>query len=140
MEKMGRVAVILLFFTIILKADVLQTKQSVIDTTHNLEWSDSQTLDEYFDIWRKANSICLNLSYGGHHNWRLPTTKELVSLSKNSSVKKAFRFMQEGVYWSSDDDQADDLNAMIVFIGNGFVSSDDKCGDNKMICVRETKE
>jgi len=109
---------------------------SVIDTAHKLQWQDSVASEEFFDIWKNAKSYCSALHLDGHNDWRLPTKKELLLLSHDKQLKNRFQHLRERVYWSGDDDPEDDLSAITVFIGNGFVSTDDKCNDNGMICVR----
>ena len=86
-----------------------------------------------------ANSYCKQLKLNGRE-WRLPTKKELVSLGKSENLKSKFKFLEEGVYWSSDIDQDEDLNAITIYSSNGFSSSNDKCDKNFIICVHSLKD
>lgn len=52
-----------------------------------------------------AASYCANLSLGGYSNWRLPTAKELMTLTDKSktdnSIDDIFQNVSGGIYWSS---------------------------------------
>jgi len=51
---------------------------TVLDTKTNLMWA---AKDNGKDIdWEEASLYCINLSTGGHQNWRMPTQHELVGL------------------------------------------------------------
>ena len=104
---------------------------------HHLEWQDSKEPHE--DIWKMANAYCKQLSLDGKNDWRLPTQEELVALAAEGDLKKRFHYLQKHVYWSTQSDPQEDLNAMAVYIGNGFVSSNDKCESNFIVCVRSQK-
>ncbi len=125
-----------LFFVTVLLCVQNAFGGSVIDAKHRLQWQDTLETEEFFDIWKNARSHCEGLHLDGYDDWRLPTKEELVGLARSKELKASFKHLQQSVYWSGEDDPQDDLNAITVFMGNGFVSTDDKCNDNYMICVR----
>jgi hypothetical protein len=110
----------------------------IIDEKQHLQWQDNKEAQE--DIWKMANGYCKQLRIGKYDDWRLPTKEELVSLSQSEKLKEKFVYLQEQVYWSSQSDKDEDLNAITVFSGNGFISSSDKCDKNSIICVRKYKK
>ena len=109
----------------------------VKDTKHHLQWQDNSEAEE--NIWKMAIGYCKQLDINTHNDWRLPTQIELVRLAKSESLKKQFQYLESYVYWSSDLDKNEELNAVTVFSDNGFVSSSDKCDKNFIICVRDDK-
>jgi len=115
----------------------LQAADSIIDAKHHLEWQDDREHEE--NIWKMAVGYCKQLHIKNSSEWRLPTKEELVELSKSKILKNKFNFLQEGIYWSGEIDKNENLNAITVFIGNGFISSSDKCDKNFVMCVREIK-
>jgi len=115
--------------------DIIVTQESVIDTRGSLEWQDNSEAEE--NIWKMAVGYCKQLDIENHHDWRLPTQKELIALSKRGNLKEKFRYLEANVCWSSDSDKDEELNAITVFTGNGFKSSSDKCDKNFIICVRD---
>lgn len=114
----------------------LKAPQSVIDTKHHLEWQDTQEIAEYSDIFKMAKAHCEALHLLEKNDWRLPTKTELVRLGKSKEGKKLFLHLHKEVFWTSQEDANDDVNALTVFSGNGFVSSTDKCDTAYTMCVR----
>jgi len=124
---------LLLLFLPSLFADVKETKGSVIDTKNHLEWMDSTKIEEKEEIWKMANSYCHNLRYLQHSDWHTPSLDEFKKLLE---VKKYFRHLDDSVFWTSQEDSDDDLNAVEFYIGNGHVSTEDKCEKESVMCVR----
>ncbi len=110
----------------------------VLDNKQHLQWQDNVEAEE--KIWKLAVGYCKQLDLGGHNDWRLATQKELFTLSQSDKLKEKFQFLGAHVYWSSESDKNEELNAITVFTGNGFTSSSDKCDKNFIICVREYKK
>ena len=110
----------------------------IIDKAQHLQWQDNSEADEA--IWKMAVGYCKELKLAGHNDWRLASKEELVTLSKSDTIKEQFIYLEEQVYWSSEIDKDEDLNAITVFTGNGFTSSSDKCDKNFILCVREYKK
>jgi len=111
---------------------------TVIDRETKLEWQDNEEKSEA--LWKIARGYCQGLKLNGHDDWRLPTLKELHYLAASKSLQKEFKTLQTHVYWSSDIDKNDEFSAMCLYSGNGFVSSNDKCDKNFVLCVRDLKE
>jgi len=110
----------------------------VANTKQNIVWQDNTQRDEL--KWKLAKGYCKQLHLDGFSDWRLPTKKELINLAKSPVMKKKFSFLDDEVYWSADSDTNDNLNAHAIYMGNGFVSSSDKCDKNFYICVRNTEK
>ncbi|MDH4943818.1 DUF1566 domain-containing protein [Sulfurimonas sp. C5] len=123
--------VLLLVFSFSLNAQ----ENTVKDTKNKLEWEDSN--EALVEIWKLANGYCKQLQLAGHRDWRLPTKDELISLSKNTALKKKFHNFTENVFWSKDSDPKDEYNIFTIFSGNGFVSASDTCEEYATMCVRD---
>ena len=127
-------------FSYLYAADVIQKQSSVLDTRHHLEWQDNQDLQENEAKWAMSKKHCASLSIGGNHDWRLPTNDELITLAKDPKTKALFRNLDTQIFWTSQEDEQDDLNAYEVYIRNGYLSTEDKCESGSAICVRTTYE
>ncbi|WP_457745630.1 Lcl domain-containing protein [Sulfurimonas sp.] len=125
----------ILFVAVMALSVNIYANESVVDTKHNLQWQDNGHDTE--DIWKMSVGYCKQLHLDAKSDWRLATATELVALAKEKSLKKKFKHLQSHLYWSVDEDKNDELNAMTVYMGNGFVSSSDKCDKNFMLCVRD---
>lgn len=117
--------------------DWVKKPHSVIDVKHHLQWQDTESMQEFNDIWRLAKTRCEGLSLESYDDWRLPTTKELEYLGKSKEGKAKFSYLESEVFWTSEEDKNDDINAVTVFSGNGFVSTSDKCDSAYALCVRD---
>jgi len=128
---------ILLMLFVLLSMSLFAKEKSVVDTKHNLEWQDSE---EHTELkWKLAKGYCAQMRLNSFEDWRLPTKEELLLFSKEKSYRENFQYMSDDVYWSSDDDPKDDLNAVTVYSGNGFISTTDKCEKFATICVRDVR-
>jgi hypothetical protein len=107
----------------------------VEDSELAVMWLDKEYSD---NIFKMAGSICKQESFGGKSDWRLPTVQELQKLAKDKSIKKEFHHIYDGLYWSKN--ELDEFSAYAVYIGNGFVSENDKCDKYLFLCVRESRE
>ncbi len=117
-------------------ADLLKMPQSVIDTKQHLQWQDNSIIEEYEEKWNMSKQHCHGLHLESFNDWRLPTQKELITLSQNKAKKKKFSHLKKQIFWTSDEDINNPLNAYAIYIGNGHQSSNDKCEKNSVICVR----
>ena len=127
--------VLFLMVSSVFGADWVKKPQIVVDAKNHLQWQDSVEVAEYSDIWKMAKADCSSLTLLDYHDWRLPTQKELVSLAKSKEGKAKFTYLEEAIYWTSEEDKNDDFNIVTVFSGNGFVSSSDKCDKENFVCV-----
>jgi len=123
---------IFLFFISFYALTLFGEEIKVIDDPKNsIEWLDKEFND---NIWKMAKSMCSQEDYAGHHDWRLPTLKELKSLATDEEQKALFTHIYDGLYWASEEE--DEFSAYAIYIGNGFKSSNDKCDKYLYLCVR----
>jgi len=87
-----------------------------------------------------AASYCSNLVLGGFTDWRLPTRKELVSLSdygqSSPAIDVTFQNTASSNYWSSATYVGTVSRAWIVSFGNGLQGSRTKSDGYYVRCVR----
>ena len=120
-----------------LSADVWKKDQaSEIDKSKSIEWQDTSAVETTDMKWEMAAKYCNSVHIVGHDDWRLPKKSELLGLAKDIQGKKEFHHLQNRVFWALEEDSKDDVNAWAVYSGNGHLSSNDKCEDNAVICVR----
>ena len=87
-----------------------------------------------------AASYCTNLVLGGFIDWRLPTRKELVSLSdygqSSPAIDVTFQNTASSVYWSSTTYVGDVSRAWIVYFYYGSQNDFAKSNGSYVRCVR----
>jgi len=87
-----------------------------------------------------ATSYCLNLTLGGHTDWRLPAAKELVGLSVygqlNPAIDATFQNTASSGYWSSTTRADRSYYAWLVSFNYGGQSYYNKNGNFYVRCVR----
>jgi formylglycine-generating enzyme required for sulfatase activity len=128
------VFVFLVLFSSIFAAE----HQVVVDKKNNIVWQDTPDAEKEAK-WMLAKSYCKGLNLLGQNDWRLPTIKELHLAAKMTKEKK-FRHGTDTGYWSSEEDQEDDINAMALYLKRDHLYSDDKCESAHIRCVRTTFE
>ena len=65
--------------------------------------------------WYDANTLVINLSYGGYRDWRLPTKEELEYFMKQKPLNSnIFKNVQHDYYWTSSTPDAYPNNAASV--------------------------
>ena len=75
-------------------------KEIVIDTAYRLMWQDGAeifkgTLDE-------AKQYCKDLNFAGFSDWKLPSRKELISITDDRyTINPVFKNFEAGLYWSN---------------------------------------
>ncbi|MFC1856590.1 DUF1566 domain-containing protein [Thermodesulfobacteriota bacterium] len=84
---------------------ILNGNGTVTDTKSGLMWQQATAPGTY--TWEQALAYCENLTFGGYTDWRLPTTKELLSLtnlgSNNPDINvDYFPDTVSSDYWSSN--------------------------------------
>lgn len=115
-------------------------KQVVIDTKRYLMWQDNEAAKTVERDWQGAKAYCLNLQFAGYDDWRLPTIKELESITDLSrhhpAIKKRFENVASDHYWSSSPIVVYSKLAWEVHFNDG--GSGHTLGSNKFYvrCVR----
>jgi len=91
--------------------------------------------------YNKAVAYCSDLSYLDHTDWKLPTKEELKAIlelgRRDLNVKRAFKNIQEGIYWSSTKDRRSE--AWYVDFDLGRYSTADYDRNYYVLCVRQGK-
>ena len=113
-----------------------EDEEIVADSVHNLFWTKNPTEEDY--NWKKALSYCINLEYGGHTGWRLPTVNELATLLDYSRKEpaSAFPVLSTPYLWSSTSSSDYVYNAWRVFLKKGTVDNAAKDTTAKVLCVK----
>ena len=103
-----------------------------------LQWQDNTTPDEM--TWEEAKAYCTDLTLGGETDWRLPTRKELVSLSyygrTSPAIDRVFQNTFSSRYWSSTTLAGRTNSAWIVGFKHGNQGNDTKNYNYAVRCVR----
>jgi len=129
-------------FLIIIGISCLYATDIVKDTDTGLMWQDSYEAKSIEKDWQDAKSYCSHLSLASYNDWRLPTVKELLSITDikrdSPAIKIGFNNVVNGDYWSSSAGAHRDLNAWAVRFDNGGMSSFSQSIDTVHVrCVRD---
>lgn len=112
----------------------------VVDKTHHLYWQDdfsSQKSSEDFD---DAITFCKKLDLGGLTNWRLPTFRELFSITDYARVPpidEHFVFLNDGTYWTSTPFAANRSRAWTINFQTGETYYSYKTTNHAVRCVKD---
>ena len=91
--------------------------------------------------YQKAVAYCNDLTYLDHTDWKLPGKEELKAIldlgRRSINVKRAFKNIQEGIYWSSTKDRRNE--AWYVDFDLGRYSTADYDHLNYVLCIRQDK-
>lgn len=126
-----------LFFQFIAFAE----NQTFIDKQTHLEWQDTADVEADEKIWKMSKSYCNILNLEGHSDWRMPTRKELLSITdmvQHPNKTKKFTYGTQGQYWTSEEYEEDDTLVWLVYMQYAHPFSDDKCETAQVRCVRST--
>jgi hypothetical protein len=115
------------------------SKEVVTDHTTGLEWQDDSDAKTVTKSWDDAQTHCSTLSLDGG-GWRLPTRKELASLSDYGRISPAinptFQNVASYTYWSSTTYEGGEDGAWNVYFGSGHAGSYNKDRSYYVRCVR----
>ena len=121
----------------------MSTAGVVVDRITGLMWQ--RQLSNTFLSWRKAQQQCASLSLAGHHDWRLPSRIELVTLLDSARTQPsidtdAFPGTPNDWFWTSSP-AADDPNAAwYVYFYFGYPKTDDVGNTFSVRCVRTYRQ
>ncbi|MEA2051052.1 MAG: DUF1566 domain-containing protein [Campylobacterota bacterium] len=116
------------------------TKEIVYDPSSKLIWQDNSAAKSTKRDWEGAKSYCRDLSFASFSDWRLPTIKELESISDYSrypnAYKKGFKNFTSSSYWSSSPDVSNSSDAWLVYFKSGYSDYDGKSSKGYVRCAR----
>jgi len=124
----------------------LNGDDTVTDNCTGLQWErftdrDEDGLAEPF-TWCGALDFCLNLSFAGHDDWRLPNVRELESIMdygrSNPAADPVFRFTTDQFtqYWTSTTTLGDPRLAYFINFTIADVTRAEKCAGLSVRAVR----
>lgn len=91
--------------------------------------------------YNKAVAYCSDMTYLDYTDWKLPAKGELKAIlelgRRDLNVKRAFKNIQEGIYWASTKDRRNE--AWYVDFDLGRYSTADFDHDYYVLCVRQGK-
>ena len=109
--------------------------------------SDNYGADSSVATWTNAATACSALNaanggvgYAGYTDWRLPTARELATLTDYGAASPSidvthFPAAVPQQYWTSTELASNTSNAWVVFFTSGFVLNVAKSGTNYVRCV-----
>ncbi len=114
----------------------------VTDRITGLMWQ--RGLSNTLLTWPKAQQQCADLTLAGHHDWRLPSRIELVSLLDSTRTQPAidvdaFPGTPSDWFWTSSRDAGDSSAAWYVYFYFGYPRTDDVSNAFSVRCVRATQ-
>lgn len=116
-------------------------QNSVCDA--NLIWQDNCDAGVFKLDWQGAKKYCENLELNSHNDWRLPSVKELSSLTDitkiNPAINSKFKNIKNDFYWSSTPYASNVSGAWVVNFAHGYTFWDLKTKENFVRCVRSGK-
>jgi len=121
------------------------SKEIVTDHFTELEWQDDKNVSSIKKNWLGAQTYCTTLGLD-NGEWRLPTRRELVSLSnygqKDPAIDSIFKNIVSASYWSSTpyaDPAADIDDAWFVDFNEHGQFKKNKKNEYHICCVRSEK-
>ena len=124
-------------------ASSLFAEDLVFDKTTSLLWADNEASQSLSITYREAQEYCSNLVIGSHHNFRLPTLFELMSLIDYRRYKPAilrgFENTDNEVYWSTTPFVDDEDKNWAVNFKSGKTDIIAKSYDRHVRCVESSK-
>ena len=116
-----------------------KTPGVVVDRVTGLMWQ--RNLPNKFFTFADAGPECERLALAGHHDWRLPSRIELVSLidttrTQPSINQEAFPGTPSDWFWTSSLAVDDPSSAWYVYFYFGYPKTDDMTSQFSVRCVR----
>ncbi len=135
----------LLVFTMSIESFATETKRGniVTDNTNHIYWQDNASSKKSSEDWNDAVLYCDKLTLDGITNWRLPTFRELLSITDYSRVDPAidshFDEIAMGTYWTSTDFSASKARAWTIDFRTGKTYYNYKTTNHAVRCVKDIK-
>ncbi|MDP9150922.1 MAG: DUF1566 domain-containing protein [Myxococcota bacterium] len=113
---------------------------TVLDRVTGLVWQ--QAVDPGTYNWSASGAYCQALALGGHHDWRLPSMIELVSIVDLSQAEPAIRgdafpSTPSSPFWSAQLDVTNSgLGWYVYFKNGGAYGGNDVVDPQRVRCVR----
>lgn len=105
-----------------------------------LMWQDDSNTKSVKKTYEDARNYCKYLFFTGYDNWRLPSIKELLSITDTSTykpaIKSAFKNLKNEGYWSSTSHASDSSHAWRVDFKSGDGNWLPKSNTYFVRCVR----
>ncbi len=112
--------------------------ETVTDNVTSLMWQWKDDNASY--TWLDAGTYCAGLPLAGYNDWRLPTKKELLSISDYGTYDPSIDITAfpntDSVYWTSTTTAWNSSQAWYLYYLDGFVGSDEKTLTDYVRCVR----
>ena len=118
---------------------------TVTDNNTGLMW---QKTDGGEMTIENAKEYCTNLTLGGYHNWRLPTSIELFSINNFDHLNPALDTISftktQAQYWWTSEKRADDSTYIWVVNAGGGIGAHPKtetvsAGGTRIFCARAVR-
>lgn len=118
---------------------VVMGGEAVKDNKSGLTWE--QAPDAFHGVWNESIAHCPEKTVGGQKGWRLPTVKELASLTDPEQRDPAlpaghpFSNVKSAIFWSATPSSTDEIVAWHVSFLSGEVATDQKSQTRRVWCV-----
>jgi len=116
------------------------SKELVIDKNTGLMWQDNIDTKTIRKNRKDAKQYCRRLVFAGYDDWYLPRLKELKSIVDetkfNPAIKKGFKNIVAGHYWTSSPNLSDIVIAINVDFKSGQTYNNTRKGKAYVRCVR----
>lgn len=107
------------------------THSNIYVSSSGVTWQYPET--RYQGTWQEGITYCQNLEWAGYSDWRLPSIETV-----NYDIGN-FTFIQDGVYWSKNEKDAENALTYSLSFGGSVNLNENKKSDIKdVVCVRGT--
>ena len=118
---------------------IINGNDTVTDRSTGLMWQQNTSSDVY--SWERALSHAESLTLAGYDDWRLPNSRELLSIVNYDGYTpsidwESFPATKTSMYWTSNTPPGLSGAAMYVGFRNGNLQSENKPYDYYVRCVR----
>ncbi len=140
MQKYMIFSLMVLFVNINGFAGEKQVNSVVTDKKNAIYWQDDIFSKKSSKDWDDAVLYCDELVLNGLDHWRLPTFKELLSITDytrvSPAINPAFGFVGEGTYWTSTNFTANRSRAWTIDFRTGKTYYSYRTTNHGVRCVK----